>query len=222
MTRREANRLLVGLALWAMPLGARAVAAPALQWESERVTLAPPAGAADAMAEFKFTNRSETVVRVLEARSSCGCTVAALDKDMFQPGESGNIRARFHIGEREGRQSVTVWVTTDESGAKPYELALAVEIQTPVRLVPRMLWWKIGEEPVPKLVQVRLLEAWRVESVAVNSEDFAVELLKGDDGAIQLRVTPRDTWASRNSLIKLKVAHGDEPPVEFVAWVRVL
>ena len=41
------------------------------------------------------------------------------------------------------------------------------------------------------------------------------------DGAVQLRVTPRDTWAKRNGLIKVKVAQGRQLPVEIMAHVRV-
>jgi hypothetical protein len=223
---RPEVRLLLAVVAGFVPAIAAAEAsqARALEWETERVTLAPSPGVTEATARFKFTNRGAAVVHIRETRSSCGCTVAALDRDTFQPGESGVIRAHFAAGEREGAQSVSIAVVTDEPRAEPYVLTLVVEMQLPVRVVPRFMHWRIGEQPAPKSAQVRALPGWTLVSAQTDTDAFSVELVPPSDGEgpTELRVTPRDTWAKREGRIKLTARSSDATTVESLVWVRVL
>jgi hypothetical protein len=216
----SAGRLL-SLALVSLFVFAGPAMAAALHWEAERVLLSPEVAAKDAEGVFQFTNRGDATVRVVETRASCGCTVAALTRDVLQPGESGEIRALYHIGEREGRQSVTITVTTDEAGARPYELTLEIEINIPVHVVPRFHSWRVGDDPAPKLFEVMRHEGWRLQKAVSESGEFTVEVITLDDGTNQLRVAPQDTLAVRQCVIRLKLTFGDDKSFDYVAWARV-
>ena len=193
-----------------------------LQWRERRLLLEPPAGAADASGEFVYVNRGSTPVQIVEVRSGCGCTVMAAEKSVVLPGETGKIRAVFHVGSQTGKQTVAVTVITNEPEPRQYELTVEAEIKEFISLVPRLLYWKLGDEPAVKIFQVNLAADYRFLGAESSTRDFTVEVAVQSAAAVQLRVTTRDTWATRNGTIKIKVAKDGQPPVEVLAYVRVL
>ena len=50
-------------------------------------------------------NEGQTAVTNESLKPSCGCTTAELEKKTYAPGEKGEVRARFDIGQRVGVQS---------------------------------------------------------------------------------------------------------------------
>jgi hypothetical protein len=192
-----------------------------VEWQARLVRLEPPAGAVEAVGEFVFTNRGADAVRVVDVRSSCECTVPDLAKRVFQPGEQGKIPVVFHVGTRQGRQAVNVTVTTHEPALRTHNLTLEVDLKEFALLTPRLLYWKVGDEPAAKVLQLTLADGFRLAGVESASPDFSVEALGAVGLTAQLRVKPRDTWAKRQGLIKIKVVQGAQPPLEVLAPVRV-
>jgi len=45
--------------------------------------------------EFKFTNTSQATLKITNVRSTCGYTVAKLEKKEYSPGESGTIKVAY-------------------------------------------------------------------------------------------------------------------------------
>src|SRR5688500_11610861 len=84
-------------------------------WEETTIELTPALGAPNAVGVFKYENKGDTPVHFKGApRTSCGCTVAALQKTEVAPGEKGEITATFNIGDRTGVQMKTITVETDD------------------------------------------------------------------------------------------------------------
>lgn len=193
-----------------------------LVWPQKRLLLEPPAGASDAVGRFEFVNNGREPVRILEVRSGCGCTVTASEKEVIQPGEKGSIRAVFHIGSRQGPQSVAVTVSTSEPEIRNYDLTVEVMIKEFVTVTPRLVFWRVGDDPTTKTLHVTLAPDFRFLGAESASTDFAVKIDSRESGKIQLSVTPRDSWAKRNGTIKIRVAKDQLEPVEIVAAVRVL
>lgn len=194
----------------------------ALEWKDERVLLEPPAGAREAGAVFTVTNRGAATVRITDVKSGCGCTVAELERTELPPGDSAQLRAVYHVGVRHGRQSVTISVFTDEGRSEPYALTLDVVIKPGVEIAPRLVYWKLGDEPTPKSVRITLVEDFRLLGVESAGAEFAVELLPGEGAEREVRITPRDTLARRQAQIAVRLARGDSEPETIPLWVRVL
>lgn len=192
-----------------------------VEWQARLVRLEPPAGAADVAGEFVFVNRGEAPVRLLEVRSSCDCTVMPVDRKLIQPGEKGRIPVVYHVGSRQGRQAVTIAVTTSEPELRNHELTLEVEIKDSALLTPRMLAWKLGDEPTAKVIRVTLAAGFRWIGAESVSPEFLVAAVGQAEQSVQFQVSPRDTWAKRNGLIKVRVAKGAQPPIEILAPVSV-
>jgi hypothetical protein len=209
----------LGAALACLSLGG--VLRAELQWRERHIALEPPAGAAAAPGEFVFVNRGTHPIRVTDVRSSCDCTVMAVGENVVLPGAKGRIPFVFHVGARRGRQSVAIAVTTHEPEVRNYELTVEVEIKDFALITPRLVFWNLGAEPEAKLLQVSLAFDFRFVGAESSSHDFSVEVGRQVVGGVQLRVTPRDTWAKRNGSIKIKVAKDSQPPIEVLAQVRV-
>jgi len=64
--------------------------------------------------EFKFTNTGKGTLNITNTQGSCGCTVPALSKREYAPGESGVISVKYNPHNRRGKQHTTVTVTSND------------------------------------------------------------------------------------------------------------
>lgn len=62
---------------------------------------------------FKFKNTGEAPLIIQNAMGSCGCTVPTWTKEPIQPGETGEIVAKFNSQGRTNLQNKTVTVTAN-------------------------------------------------------------------------------------------------------------
>ena len=209
----------LALCVWAL-LPVRASAE--IAWKERTLRLEPSLGAQQASGVFEFTNTGTTPVRIVEVRSGCGCTVAAVDKQVVQPGEKGTVQAVYHVARRTGRQTVSVTVLTEEPEAWTHELALEVQIGAFAQLTPRLLYWRVGDALEGRVLQVDLAEGFEFVGAASESADFKVEVVGKTAKTVQLKVIPRDTWAKRTGTIRVTVAQPGQPAAVASAMVRVL
>jgi hypothetical protein len=61
---------------------------------------------------FKFKNTGEAPLMIVNAKSSCGCTVPEYTKEPIAPGDSGEMLVKFN-GSGQNQVSKTVTITTN-------------------------------------------------------------------------------------------------------------
>ncbi len=61
---------------------------------------------------FKFTNTGDAPLMIVDAKSSCGCTVPEYTKAPIAPGDSGELLVKFN-GSGQNQVSKTVTLTTN-------------------------------------------------------------------------------------------------------------
>jgi uncharacterized cupredoxin-like copper-binding protein len=66
---------------------------------------------------FKFTNTGESDLVIVDAKSSCGCTVPEYPKTPVAPGESGELLVKFN-GSGKNQVSKTVTITANTQAGK--------------------------------------------------------------------------------------------------------
>ena len=66
---------------------------------------------------FKFTNTGKAPLVIVDAKSSCGCTVPSFTKDPVAPGESGELLVKFN-GSGKNQVSKTVTITANTEAGK--------------------------------------------------------------------------------------------------------
>lgn len=66
---------------------------------------------------FKFQNTGEADLVIVDAKSSCGCTVPEYTKEPVAPGEEGELLVKFN-GSGKNQVSKTVTITTNTAAGK--------------------------------------------------------------------------------------------------------
>ena len=66
---------------------------------------------------FTFTNTGEAPLVIVDAKSSCGCTVPEYPKEAVAPGETGELLVKFN-GSGKNQVSKTVTITANTKAGK--------------------------------------------------------------------------------------------------------
>jgi len=174
-----------------------------LKWEETAVDLHPALGDKHAIAHFKYQNVGITTVRFKSVKPSCGCTSVQTHVDRVAPGESGEIIASFHIGDRTGVQVKTVKVQTDEPGSAPAATILTLKATIPelLEVRPALVYWQSGEDLKPKTITVRATKDFPAKSIKVIASNpaFSTRVQKVGEGEFQIEVQPPAETGKRNS-----------------------
>ena len=147
----------------------------ALEWKQKTIELSAHARQENVEAAFVFKNNGATPIIVQSVTASCDCTVPQLDKKVFAPGETGEVKAVFKIEGRVGRQEKTITVTTNEDDHGPTVLTLRVNIPELFDVKPRLVLWRTGEETTEKAVDIYLAMNEPVTVVEAKSDEPTIE-----------------------------------------------
>lgn len=65
---------------------------------------------------FSFTNIGDGDLKLINVRTSCGCTASEFTKGIIKPGKSGEIKVTYHTSRRPGtfRKSITVTINNPD------------------------------------------------------------------------------------------------------------
>ncbi|NBD37941.1 MAG: DUF1573 domain-containing protein [Verrucomicrobia bacterium] len=119
----------------------------ALEWESVEKVVPSGLETERVEAAFAFRNTGEDPVVILDIKHSCGCMTEELDKEVYEPGESGEIRVAMDLDSLRGEQVKTVRVYTSESPDMPRILTFITDVPVRYDLKPGILAWKFRSEP---------------------------------------------------------------------------
>lgn len=157
-------------------LSISAMAASELKWETTLIEVEPTFEQKEVTVSFQFENISNQPITIDSTKTSCGCTVASLEKTTYEPGESGEVSAVFEIGQLVGLQTKLITVFTNGSKEPTDSLTLKVNIPQAVTLKPRIRMWKIGQGEInEQTIQISIHESLDIEitSLIPINEDGA-------------------------------------------------
>jgi hypothetical protein len=196
----------------------------ALTWENTEADLNPTMADKEAVAHFKYKNTGDKPVKITSVHPSCGCTTAALAKDVVAPNESGEITATFHIGDRSGVQNKTITVVTDDQLGAPMILKLKATIPRLLEVTPTFIYWAPGQPLDPKTIRVKVGQDFPVTKLTVTSTDpsIATEVAPvPNEKSFSIIVTPKKSGGPINAALKIVPDFPKEAPKTFYANVRV-
>jgi hypothetical protein len=177
-----------------------------LEFAETTITKEATSETREVVGNFAFTNVGDSPITIQRTRSSCGCTVAELDKRRYEPGESGSIKAVFTIGNREGRQVKTISVITDEPSRPAYQLSLETDIPKFVDLSSRMLFWVRNGETERRAIDLTFSPDRPTEILEIKprGDGFEAEIETVEEGTkYKLWITPTDTDERRRVTYEL-------------------
>ncbi len=212
---------LVLLSLVLLPAGpARA----SLTWEAKSADLHPTLSDKTAVAHFKYKNTGDKPVTITDVHPSCGCTTAALAKNVVEPNESGEITATFNIGDRSGVQNKTITVRTDDSPEAATILKLTATIPQLLQIQPVFVYWSAQDELKPKTITATVGGDFPVTNLKITSTDksIATEVVPNKEKKeFQIVVTPQEAGRPINASLKIEPDFPKDAPKTFYANVRV-
>jgi len=193
-----------------------------LQWENRDVELQPSISDTQLVANFYFVNAGNKTVKITGMRTSCGCTTASLEKNVYAPGERGKITAQMEIGGRIGAQEKHVYVTTDQS-KQDWVLTFRAAIPEVLKVEPIFLNWSRGEELMPKTADVKVMNNFPVHHLELTSTSpnmaAGVKQISATD--FQITLTPRKTGDVIKADIEIAPDFPKNPPKYFHIYTHV-
>jgi hypothetical protein len=194
-----------------------------LNWETTQITQKADPLDISVAATFKFTNIGDTAVTFGEIKPSCGCTTAKLDKKVYQPGESGEITGILDIGSRQGLQTKSIRVTTDDED-EPTVLVMKTQIPKILDIQPAFIFWKQGEVPDMKTIDLKvgLTEAMHITEASSDNSNVEVQLEEIEPGKkYRLILFPTSTDELIKAKISLSTDFPKDKPKTFYVYAHV-
>ncbi len=78
---------------------------------------------------FKFENKGTEPLIIKDIKTSCGCTAAIVDNNTIKPGEIGSIKVDFDTKNREGRNSKSITIVSNDFKGPNKVLTIYADIQ---------------------------------------------------------------------------------------------
>jgi hypothetical protein len=217
-------KISIPLVLFCLVIAFAGPAQAALTWETTAADLHPTLTDKTAVAHFKYKNTSDKPVKITSVHPSCGCTTAALAKDVVAPNESGEILATFNIGDRWGVQNKTISVMTDSDEGQPTVLKLTATIPRLLEIAPVFIYWSANDVLKPKTITAKVGGDFPVTQLKVTSTDksLATEVVP-DPEAKEFRVivTPQEAGRPISATLKIEPDFPKDKPKVFYTNVRV-
>jgi hypothetical protein len=176
------------------------------------------------VAKYRFTNAGKELVKIENVQTSCGCTTAGLKKTEYEPGESGEIEAKFSFGGRIGKQEKAIRVTTAQAREQPTILRLLVDIEDPIQIQPELVFWRVGERPNTKKIQITVAGNSSVKILSVASDNPAIkaqlsEVKPGKE--YEIEITPTDVSQPAGATFLIRTDYPTQNPRTRYAYARV-
>lgn len=88
---------------------------------------------------FKFTNTGTGTLEITGTKGTCKCTVPNLSKKDYAPGETGELKVRFHAPKFQGPTSQHIFVFTNDPNSSKAELEIKARVKSQVVVEPETM-----------------------------------------------------------------------------------
>lgn len=130
---------------------------------------------------FDFENTGEYPIKIKKISTSCGCTIVKPVKNSYSPKDKGGIEGTYIIGDRIGNQEQEIIIETNDISKRYYKLTLQLHIKQEINSTPRILIWRINEEPISKNVTISSIVPLKIQSIQATSNDFTISNIENKD-----------------------------------------
>ncbi len=194
-----------------------------LTWKQKLIEVKADPSMGVAEARFTFTNGTAKAIDIRQVESDCGCTTADLVQRHYEPGQGGEIVARFTLGNHVGPQRKTVAVKTNDQ-SEPTILTLVTDIPEMVRIKPAFVTWSKGDEKKPKSLVLETVNDLVLQDIDLKNSNPSMKvemepLVKGHK--YQITVTPGSTDGFAFSTLSLDCRFGKDVTRTFHTYATV-
>jgi uncharacterized cupredoxin-like copper-binding protein len=79
--------------------------------------------------EFKFENKGMESLTIKDVKTSCGCTAAVVSENTIKPGKVGTIKVNFNTKGREGKNSKSITVVSNDAAEPNKVISIYADVQ---------------------------------------------------------------------------------------------
>jgi uncharacterized cupredoxin-like copper-binding protein len=79
--------------------------------------------------EFKFENKGTESLNIKDVKTSCGCTAAVVSASTIKPGQVGSIKVNFNTKGREGKNSKSITVVSNDTTEPNKVISIYADVQ---------------------------------------------------------------------------------------------
>ncbi len=177
-------------------------------------------GAEKKIAEFKFTNTGDDLLKITDVEKCCG-VVTRLDKTEYAPGESGILKAEYQAS-RPGLDRKTLYVKSNDKTKPRIALTLKAEVVSKIVITPKRLKLFLGEDNAgcPKIVvsslddQPFMITGFKSTAGCITADvDSSVEATKF---ILEPKVDMEKLNSNLKGHINISLTHQEEKTVEIL------
>jgi len=133
------------------------------------------------LCEFEFSNSGDATLKIIDIGKSCGCTPVTLEKTVYEPGESGTLKVKYHASIRPGAATKRLYVKSNDPANPRLTLTIKSEVAEKVTYEPRNLRLVVNR-PNGGCPDITLK--------SLDGQDFAVTGFKSPGDSITFEIDP--------------------------------
>jgi hypothetical protein len=99
-----------------------------IQWEDTLKNFGSINEGDSVLIKFKFKNKGETALFILDVRPSCGCTLTDFPRNAIRPGDQGVITATFNTQGHPGNVTKSIMVKTNTKNKRVQKLEFSGDV----------------------------------------------------------------------------------------------
>ena len=135
-------------------------------------------------AVFEFSNVGDGTLRVERTKGTCKCTVSNLKKKEYAPGESGQLKVKFHAPKRAGKTSQHVMVFSNDKKNSKVELTIRADVVAKIEVAPERLSFSL-EKPNAGAKKIRIR--------SLDGRAFSITGFKSKGNVVTAKFDPTET-----------------------------
>ncbi|AQT69633.1 hypothetical protein STSP2_02827 [Anaerohalosphaera lusitana] len=143
--------------------------------------------------EFEFKNTGSKPLKVIDIKSTCSCTVPALKKKTYEPGESGKFSVTYTASEHEGTDKKHLYILSNDPDEPRKQVTIQAKIELDIEYGPQRMNLSLKEDNagIPNIT----LKSKDGEKFAVKSfstvRDVITANLDPDKKASEFTIKPK-------------------------------
>jgi hypothetical protein len=157
--------------------------------------------------EYHFTNTGDSSVRIISAKTSCGCMIVQIGNDEYAPGESGVLRVKYNVSNPRNAKSRKIVVETDFGYVF---LEARVSSNQRAFVDPDMMSWTIKQGRQTQVATLETQINGSISAISSSDTEFEVDAKEVTPGRkYQIFVTPKSATKPMRALINVEVLYVD-------------
>lgn len=186
--------------------------------------------------KVSFKNTGTGVLSISQVKGSCGCTVPALAKNDYKPGETGTIEVTFNPHGKRGQQHTTVTVTSNDRFEPNKTIAILSDVRPNVMWDPQVVAFNQVQKGKGGTIMLKVtsrLDNFEINDITTTNPDaFEAKVLESktetlDDGkpgkvtTIEVKLKPGTPVGMAQANLTMRTSNEKSPLINVSTFAEI-